>query len=59
MTHLLHTQLDTLAAFLLLPAMLGLLISGARDAVRRERRYQLTGAAWLDSLGGETTQGGK
>ena len=46
----LPTPLYHLAVFVLLPCMLGLLIRGARDAMRRERRWHLTGQAWLDSL---------
>lgn len=50
MEHLLNTELDTLALLVLLPAMLGLIISGAHDAMRRDRRGWITGKGWMEEL---------
>ena len=48
------TPLYHLAVFVLLPALLGLLIDGARDAMRRDRRAWLTGERWLASFDEDT-----
>lgn len=56
----LSTPLQSLLLFVWLPCMLGLCLAMARDACKRDRRYNVTGAGWLEELtdGGKTARKG-
>ena len=51
----LHTPLQTIAAWVLLPSLLGLLVALAWESVR-PRKHFWTGQAWLDRIGNTTQE---